>query len=253
MSEQARVVITGAAGGAGVAAVEAFAAQGDAVAAVVHRHRTDVGARSLPNVTEYVCDVGSREAVHETFDRIAADMGGLDALIHTAAIENYVPASDLDTPELEEMLRVNLGGTIYTNQAAFRHMRASGGGSIVNFQSLAAVRGFPGLGHYAASKGGVGAWTRVAATEWGVANVRVNAVAPMMFTAMAKHYRDTLSPDELAAFRAGLRQVIHLNDGEFGDPRDDIAPVLLFLAGEGSRYITGQTISVDGGWVKLGS
>jgi 3-oxoacyl-[acyl-carrier protein] reductase len=164
-----------------------------------------------------------------------------------------VPAIDITPEQLTRMMAVNIGGTVYTNQAAYRHMKLQGGGSIVNFQSLTGIRGFGMVGHYAASKGAVGAWTRAAAFEWGAANVRVNAIAPIMLTSMAKNYRATLSSDELAVFMDSMRQVIHLKDGEYGDPKDDIAPVLSFLVGPESRYMTGQTISVDGGWVKLGS
>lgn len=253
MSQAMRVVITGAAGGAGSAAVEYFAGEGADVAAVVHRKPLDRSVATSGAVREYVCDVSDQAAVNTTFDRIAADLGGIDALIHTAAIEAYVAAADITPDQLQSVLGVNVGGTVYTNQAAHRHMAADGGGSIVNFHSLSAIRGFPQVGHYAASKGAVGAWTRAAAVEWGPDGVRVNAIAPVMLTTMAKSYRETLSPDELEAFMASMRQVIHLNDGEYGDPKDDIAPVLQFLASDASRYVTGQTIAVDGGWVKLGS
>jgi NAD(P)-dependent dehydrogenase (short-subunit alcohol dehydrogenase family) len=253
MGHATRVVVTGAAGGAGSAAVEVFAEDGADVAAIVHSARLDDRVSAAANVTEYVCDVSDRDAVHATFDRIATDLGGIDALVHTAAIESYAPASDIESDQLARMLMVNVGGTVFTNQAAHRHMRAGGGGSIINFHSLTAIRGFGLLAHYAASKGAVGAWTRVAAVEWGADNVRVNAIAPVMLTSMSKNYRATLSPEELEGFMESMRQVIHLKDGEYGDPKQDIAPVLRFLASDDARYITGQTIAVDGGWVKLGS
>jgi 3-oxoacyl-[acyl-carrier protein] reductase len=253
MANAKRVVVTGAAGGAGSAAVELFAQDGASVAAVLHSAPLADAVKAAGDVREYTCDVADRDAVHATFDRVAGDLGGIDALIHTAAIESYVPAADITAEELTPVLAVNVGGTIYTNQAAHRHMKAGGGGSIVNFHSLSAIRGFGMLGHYAASKGAVGSWTRAAAVEWGADNVRVNAIAPVMLTSMSKNYRSTLSPEELEAFMESMRQVIHLKDGEYGDPKEDIGPVLRFLAGDDSRYMTGQTISVDGGWVKLGS
>jgi 3-oxoacyl-[acyl-carrier protein] reductase len=253
MAHARNVVITGAAGGAGSGAVELFAADGAAVAAVVHNSRLDDATRQSGNVTEYVCDVADADAVRATFDEIAANLGSIDALIHTAAIEGYVPAAEITPEQLQAVLATNVAGTVYTNQAAHRHMRTSGGGSIVNFHSLAAIRGFGMLAHYAASKGAVGAWTRAAAVEWGSDNVRVNAIAPVMLTAMAKSYRETMTPEQLEAFMESMRQVIHLKDGEYGDPKQDIAPVLRFLASDDARYVTGQTIAVDGGWVKLGS
>jgi NAD(P)-dependent dehydrogenase (short-subunit alcohol dehydrogenase family) len=253
MSNGQCVVITGAAGGAGTAAVEFFAEAGANVAAIVHSTRLEQRTLMAGQVTEFVCDISDRAAVNATFDDAAAALGGIDALIHTAAIEGYVAADAITAEELEPVMRVNIGGTIYTNQAAYRHMKLRGGGSIVNFHSLAAIRGFGMLGHYAASKGAVGAWTRAAAVEWGADNVRVNAIAPVMLTSMAKSYRATMSSEELAQFMESMRQLIHLKDGEYGDPKADIAPVLRFLVSPDARYITGQTLSVDGGWVKLGS
>jgi 3-oxoacyl-[acyl-carrier protein] reductase len=245
--------VTGAAGGAGSAAVEVFARGGASVAAVVHERPLPSELDGLDGVRTFTCDIADRDDVIDTFARIAADLGGIDALIHTAAVEELVAAADIDATRLERMLGVNVGGTIFTNQAAHAHMRAGGGGSIVNFHSIAGIRGFPMLGHYAASKAAVAGWTRVAAIEWGADNVRVNAIAPVMLTPMAKNYRSTLGPDELDAFLESMRQVIHVNAGEYGDPREHIAPVLRFLTSDDARYITGQTISVDGGWVKLGS
>ena len=254
MTDQLRIVITGAAGGAGSAAVELFAEDGASVAAVVHKTGLSATLRGFPNVHEFACDISDRGAVHAIFDRIARDLGGVDALIHTAAVEGYVRASDIDDTHLTPILRVNIGGTIYTNQAAHRHMRDAGGGSIVNFHSLAAILGaFSDLGHYAASKGAVGAWTRTAAREWGPDGVRVNAIAPVMRTTMLDNYLGTLSEDELTAYTESMRGVIHLNDGKHGDPKQHIAPVLRFLASDASAFITGQTIAVDGGWAKLGS
>ena len=253
MGQATRVVVTGAAGGAGSAAVEVFAGHGASVAAVVHEAPLPESLKRMDNVVEFSCDVADRVAVHEAFDLIAGELGGIDALIHTAAVNEFAPATEIDAERLERMMRVNLGGTIFTNQAAYAHMRRGGGGSIINFQSIAASRGYGGLGHYAASKAAVGGWTRVAAIEWGADNVRVNAIAPIMLTPIAINYRSTLSPEELEAQKQSMRQVVHLNGGEYGDPKEHIAPVLRFLAGDDAKFITGQTIPVDGGWVKLAS
>jgi NAD(P)-dependent dehydrogenase (short-subunit alcohol dehydrogenase family) len=244
-----RIAVTGAAGGAGLALVEAFLEAGAQIAAVTHTDR--LPPRFIAEgVKEYRCDIRDRSSVVDTFDAIAIDLGGLDALVHTAAVESYCSADSLREDDVSFVLDVNVKGTIWTNQAAFTHLGS--GGSITNFVSIAGIRGIPGMAHYAASKAAVGAWTRCAATEWGSRGVRVNAVAPVMMTRMAQAYRSNMSETELDAYRESLKDIIHI-DGEFGDPLRDIAPVVQFLTSSGARFITGQTISIDGGWMKLGS
>jgi 3-oxoacyl-[acyl-carrier protein] reductase len=233
--------------------VKVFASDGASIAAIVHEKPLDPELACVAGVRTYTCDVADRDAVHATFDRISADLRGIDALVHTAAVEEVVPAAEIDPPRLDRMLSVNVGGTIYTNQAAYVHMRRTGGGSIVNFHSIAGIRGFPLLGHYAASKAGMAGWTRVAAMEWGAENVRVNAIAPVMLTPMARNYRAGLTPDELERELDSYRQLIHLNGSDFGDAAEHIGPVVQFLTSDGAKFITGQTIPVDGGWVKVGS
>jgi len=188
-----RVVVTGAAGGSGGAAVAAFARAGATVAAITHRTPLPSSLHDAGSVLEYRCDVGDPEAMREALEQIATDIGGMDALIHTAAVDRLVTA------------------TIGCNRAAFEHLRDSGGGSVVNVHGPSAV------------PAEVGQWMHAAALEWRMHQVRVNAIAPVTLTT-AEEYRD---------------------------PYEDLAPVLRFLAGDDSRSITGQTLSVDGSWVRL--
>jgi NAD(P)-dependent dehydrogenase (short-subunit alcohol dehydrogenase family) len=135
------------------------------------------------------------------------------------------------------------------NKAVFPHMKADGG-AIINFASQAGVRGEPGSGHYAASKAAVIAWTRTIADEWGPRGIRANVVAPAVWTPMYDDFRQALNQDELADHDQQLRRVIPLG-GKLGDPRRDLAPALVFLASDASRFITGQTLAVDGGFFKV--
>jgi NAD(P)-dependent dehydrogenase (short-subunit alcohol dehydrogenase family) len=96
------------------------------------------------------------------------------------------------------------------------------------------------------------AWTRSIALEWGRHNIRANCVAPVVATGPAERMRAKLDPATNAAIDAHLAQAIPLG-GKMGDPLKDLAPVLVFLAGDASHFITGQTISVDGGFMMLGS
>ena len=149
------------------------------------------------------------------------------------------------------MLGVNLMGTVFANQAAFRHMRERGG-QIVNFGSGGAVRGQAGSAHYAASNGAVHAFTRTVAQEWAAHRVTVNAVAPGAWTPMYDAYLGRMPEEVRARALEAMRHTVPLG-GKLGDPERDIAPVLVFLASEAAHFMTGQLLAVDGGRVMLGA
>jgi NAD(P)-dependent dehydrogenase (short-subunit alcohol dehydrogenase family) len=251
-----RAVVTGGGAGLGAAAVQAYVSEGASVALL------DVDERSGRSLTERLaadgyhvtfqhCDVALRSAVDAAFDTALDFLGGLHVLIHAAGISGGGSAAEITDQDWDRFLTINAKGTMHTNQAAFRAMQATGG-SIVNFGSMAGIRAVGSAGHYAASKGAVMAWTRVAAGEWGRFGIRVNAVAPSASTGMYEAFRARLSPTELHAWDADLARAVPLR-GRLGDPDRDIAPVLVFLGSDSARFITGQVISIDGGRVMLGS
>ncbi len=242
-----RIIVTGGAGGIGNAAVCLFVERGARVACTYHATQPQ-----LPSgVASYRCDIADRAAVEAVFGRIADDLGGLDVLVHAAGIHGSQAAEEVDAAVWDRMFDANAKATVWTNQAAYRRMHASGG-SIINMGSVEGVRGFAGNAVYAASRGAVMAWTRSVAQEWGAAKVRVNCVAPAIATSIFEHQLATMDPAVLAKVEADLRQRIPLG-GTLGDPLRDLAPVLAFLASDDSRFITGQTIAVDGGLMMLGS
>ena len=114
----------------------------------------------------------------------------------------------------------------------------------------AALYPFRNGAHYSAAKAGVIAWTRTIAHEWGRHGITAVAVNPAMWTPMYQEHRDRLSPEELAEHDRKKLEQIPLG-GRLGDPTRHIAPVLVFLVGDRSRFITGQVVSVDGGMVPL--
>ena len=133
-------------------------------------------------------------------------------------------------------------------QLAFSQLRASSG-SIINFGSNAALDPKPmavGHAHYAAAKAGVFALTRALAAEWGPAGIRINAVVPAVSSPMLDEYRARLDESGRERLDALLKWQIPLG-GAYGDPRADLAPVLVFLVSDASRFITGQILCVDGG------
>src|SRR5213593_4151898 len=141
-----RIIVTGGASGIAAATVRAYAREGARVA-----------AQAGPGVTYYHCDISRRVEVDDVFARAAAAMGGLDVLANVAGVERGTPAEDIPDAEWDLVFAVNVKGTLYTNQAAFRHMKGRGG-RIINFGSGAGIRGQRGSAHYSAAKGAVMAW-----------------------------------------------------------------------------------------------
>jgi len=160
---------------------------------------------------------------------------GIDTLVNLA----QRILVDIDIMKLtDEDMRVSFESgpmaSLRMMQLCYPHIRARGGGAIVNFASEAGTAGIPGQAAYAAAKEAIRGITKVAALEWGRDNIRVNAVCPVAWP--------TPEPDHPL-----FREVIANSPmGRIGDPETDIGAVVVFLAGPG-RYITGRTLHVDGG------
>jgi NAD(P)-dependent dehydrogenase (short-subunit alcohol dehydrogenase family) len=250
-----RAIVTGGASGMGAGIVRALVGDDWAVVSLdvadvkggeVVREATDAG----PGQASYLhCDVSDAASVDSAFERADLILGGLDVLVHAAGIAPGAPAAQIDVAEWDRVLAVNTRGTFLTNVAAQRRLSESGG-RIINFASGAGVSGYPGKAHYAASKGAVLAWTRTVAKEWGHLGITVNALAPAISTPMYATTRSTMSSEQLAAHDIDLERRMAI-DGKLGDIDRDLVPVILFLAGPGSRFITGQVIAVDGGMVMV--
>jgi 3-oxoacyl-[acyl-carrier protein] reductase len=244
-----RILVTGGATGIGAAAVGVLTAAGARVAATYHRTPPPDGL-----ATDWLqCDVREAEAVSAMIGEAARRLGGLDVLVNAAGlwqagIPGYIGADDISF-----LLDTNIKATILTNQAAHAVMKDQQpkGGRIINFGSSEAVMGSPISAVYAATKGAVQAWTRSAAKAWAADNVTVNALAPAVQTAGADRLREFLGPDASALIDQQMQMMIPLG-GTLGDPARDLGPMLVFLAGPGSGFITGQLLAVDGGLMMVG-
>lgn len=245
-----RIIVTGGARGIGAAIVAAYVAEG------AHVISLDVGASQEPVIGKAggwaksrICNISDSAAVNEAFEWATGQLGGLDVLINAAGIAPNATADEITLDEWEQVFAVNTRGTFLTNRAAFERMRQEGG-RIINFASAAGVGGQPGKAHYAASKGAVLAWTRTVAREWGPHGITVNAIAPAIWTPMYEATRASMSETQLKQHDAFMASLIPIG-GQLGDASSDLAPMLIFLAGEGSRFITGQTLMIDGGMMML--
>ena len=238
-------LVTG--GGRGLGAATAARLHADGWAVVV----ADIEAPAQPPPYAYVhCDVSDDTAVDELMESVIAKYGRLDAVINNAGIGGPSETlADCSPYEFRRTIEVNLIGPFLVSRAAIPHLiRSAPGSSIVNIGSLFGQQGVTNGGAYCASKGGVTLLTQTLALELADVGVRVNTVAPgNMLTLMhmdeINMRADALgtTPDEM---EARIRATIPLGRHGTGD---DIAGVITWLVSDDASYVTGQTISVNGG------
>jgi len=237
-------IITGAASarGIGKATARLFADHG-ARTAIVDLAASDPQAAAAdlgPEHRGYGCDVRDKAACEATSRQIIADLGGVDVLVNNAAVSRPNRIMDISPADYDEVMDVNLRGTLYMSQALIPYFRDRRSGVIVCLASVAAQRGGGLFGgpHYAASKGGVLALAKAMARELASDGIRVNAIAPSMID--TDIYQGLLSDER----REQVRQSIPM--GRLGEA-SDVAGVCLFLASDLSSYVTGAVIDVNGG------
>ncbi|MFT4124683.1 MAG: SDR family oxidoreductase [Gordonia sp. (in: high G+C Gram-positive bacteria)] len=244
-----RILITGAAGGIGSTALAAMSAAGAHVVGTFHNQQPQPAPEGTPRWIR--CDVTDPDSVTAGFAEAVDQLGGLDVLIHTAGHWEGGHPGTLDIEAARRTIEVNFLSTVLTNEAAYATMGPAGGGHIINFGSSEGVSGSPISPIYAAAKAAVTAWTRSAARAWGRDRVTVNALAPAVATPGLDRRREFLGPVAAAAEAERLRAMIPIG-GALGDPATALAPMLVFLAGDGADFITGQLIAVNGGLLMLG-
>ncbi|MBM4763659.1 SDR family oxidoreductase [Bacillus sp. B15-48] len=249
--EKKRIIVTGGASGMAASTVRAYAKEGAHVFSLdildeqgqkLAEEATDQG----PGVVHYLhCDVSKRDEVRGAFESAVSKLGGLDVLVSAAGVNRIIQPEDLTENDIDFIFGVNVYGTMYANQEAFKYMKDNGG-KILNFASVAGMNPYPAGAHYSATKGAVASWTRSIAHAWGTYQITVNSLAPAVWTPMYEERRTEFTSEELKAHDEAYAKAIPIG-GKLGDPDKDFVPVMVFLAGEGARFITGQIIPVDGG------
>jgi NAD(P)-dependent dehydrogenase (short-subunit alcohol dehydrogenase family) len=253
--ENIKIIVTGGTKGIGAATVKLYVKEGaqvvfcgtnDARGKATEEAVNSMGAAG--HATYMKCNIADQAEVNAFFDKAVALLGGLDVLANVAGVEANLAATDYTAENTKFLMDVNLYGTVYTNQAAYKVFKANGvEGSIINYASDVALSGMPNGAMYAASKGAVVSWTRSIAMEWGIeSNVRSNCVNPTIKTAMYEEWLRTVDPAVKKMHLEGLKRRYPI-DGMMGDAERDCAPIMVFLASEGSRYINGQIFCVNGG------
>lgn len=233
------VLVTGSAAGIGAGIARRLHAAGGRIA--VHYLHQRVAAEMLAReLGERACVVHGdveRDA-QRLCDDVVAAFGRLDAVVNNAGIQPVAPLVELSADDVREMLRVNVAGTVALTRAAAAHLIARGeGGAIVNVASIEGIQPAAGHSHYAASKAAVIMHARAAALELGPHGIRVNVVAPGLIdrAGLAEAWPD------------GVRRWHAACPLERLGTTDDVADAVLFLLSHAARWISGATLTVDGG------
>ena len=245
-----RALVTGAAGGIGAAIARALDRAGARVAiADIDLDGAKAVAADFREQIAVSMDVRNRASVDAGIAAAVAALGGLDLLVANAGVSTMRAAIDLTDEDWNFNFDVNARGVFLTNQAACRHFLAEGRkGVIVNTASLAGKVGAPLLAHYSASKFAVIGWTQALAREMAPHGIRVNAVCPG-FVRTSMQDRELVWEAELRGMTPEAvfaEYVAQTPLGRIEEP-EDVADVVLFLASEASRFMTGQAINVTGG------
>ncbi len=247
-------VVTGAASGIGEAVARTLAAAG---AGVVLADLDEVGTHRVADdirhhggrVATVRVDVCEKADLERAVDRAVADFGGLDVMCNIAGIGSYGNLVDVGEAEIDRALAVNVKGTLFGCQAALRVMARQGSGAIVNVSATAIDTPAPGVGIYAATKAAVAMLTQTLAVEAGPLGIRVNTIAPgfTVTNFVGGHLRNEHGERDAEAFDEYLERMRTMSPlGRLGEPMDQ-AYLVLYLASDASRFVTGQCIRANGG------
>ena len=241
-------IVTGGAQGIGAAYAAALAAEGAdvVVADIVDTQRAvDTIGNTGGRIVGVHCDVASAKSCDDMAAAAIRAFGKIDILVNNAAIFASItrkPFEELSVDEWDQVMAVNVRGTFNAVKAVFPDMKKNKRGKIINVSSATVFSGTPGMLHYVTSKGAVVAFTRSLAREVAVHGITVNGIAPgLTMSEGLLNQRDVLEPFAKVAMasRAIKREQLP----------EDLVGTLLYLASSDSDFMTGQTITVDGGYV----
>jgi len=186
------------------------------------------------------CDMSKKSDIDALIATTVKTFSKLDILVNNAGIFPFKPFLEMQEQDFQKVIDINLKGYFFATQAAVKEMAKQKSGSVINIASIAAIKGFAGLSHYCASKGGVVAMSKALALELAPMGIRINNIAP---GAIDTPGTKTMDMDEKS--KASLVAPVPMK--RWGKA-EEIASAVLFLASNESSYMTGSTMVVDGGW-----
>jgi NAD(P)-dependent dehydrogenase (short-subunit alcohol dehydrogenase family) len=237
--EGRRILVTGAAGGMGLAIAKLFAQEGAALAML---DRNEPGVKAMADelgAAAFACDVSDRASVDAVVAKAGEALGGVDGVVNAAGILIGKQFGDLDPESWDRVIAVNLTGPYNVVRAALPLLRAAPRGTIVNIASVGGQMPMAGMAAYGASKAGLAMFTKCLAFDLGP-NIRANAICPgVIKTEMTRYIWENAEHAARAEERVALKRL--------GEP-DDVARAALFFSTEESGFTTGTELPVDGGF-----
>lgn len=240
-------IVTGSASGIGKGIALAMAKEGAHVAIVDINE--EKGKETLAEVNTYTegmlftKDISKKENVTEVVQKVVEQFGKIDILVNNAHASKQALFTDTTLDMFDFSFGTGFYPTFHFMQAAYPELKKTKG-KVINFASGAGLDGQPTQTSYAAAKEAIRAISRVAANEWGPEGINVNLISPIALTPGVEAWRDS-SPELYEQMIQGIPK------RRLGDPEADIGRTAVFLASDDADYITGQTIMVDGGSIKL--
>lgn len=240
-------IITGGASGIGRGIALAMAKEGAHIAIVDINE--EKGQETLAEINQYtkgalfIRDISVKENVQQIVRDVVAEFGTLDILVNNAHASQQAPFIETTQAQFDLSFNTGFYPTVHFMQAAYPELKKNKG-KVINFASGAGLNGQNTQTSYAAAKEAIRAISRVTSNEWGPDGINVNIISPIALTSGVEQWRDN-APDMYEAMinNIPLRRI--------GDPEGDIGRAAVFLASEDADFITGQTLMVDGGSVKL--
>ena len=242
-------LITGASRGIGAAIAKRFALEGAKVA-VNYLNSENAANEVVKEITSvggvaksFKADVATVPEIEKLVQEVLSEWGNVDILVNNAGVFRTVPVMETTEEIWDEQLSLNLRSCFFLVKTLVPHWRECGGGKVINISSIAGTGAFPNCPAYCASKGGLVNLTRALAAELGKDHINVNSIAPgNVATALNAHVRGPGNEEYIELMKTLTPTGVDFLDVE------DITGTAVFLAGDDSRMIHGETILVDAGW-----